>query len=166
MFRQAEVEIFSDVLHRGIGPEDNRIVCDPVRLSVNFRSHFGLIDPVTRVVRGGQARGLADGAVDVDRFSAGATDQMVVVVADAVLESRRGPGRLNPPDEASGNQNAKRIVHRLERDGADLGPRGRGHGGGREVRLARDDPKDSKPLGGHLDAAFTKERGGVRRHGQ
>lgn len=46
MFRQAEVEIFSDVRQRGIGPEDNRILCDPAQLSVNFRSHSGLTGPL------------------------------------------------------------------------------------------------------------------------
>ncbi|HEV2280127.1 MAG TPA: UvrD-helicase domain-containing protein [Acidobacteriaceae bacterium] len=46
MFRQAEVEIFSDVRDRGIGPHDNRIACNPVQLSVNFRSHSGLTTPL------------------------------------------------------------------------------------------------------------------------
>ncbi|HLJ79563.1 MAG TPA: UvrD-helicase domain-containing protein [Acidobacteriaceae bacterium] len=46
MFRQAEVEIFRDVRGRGIGPSDNRIHCDSVQLSVNFRSHSGLTTPL------------------------------------------------------------------------------------------------------------------------
>lgn len=46
MFRQAEVEIFSDVRARGIGPKDNRIACETVQLKVNFRSHSGLTGPL------------------------------------------------------------------------------------------------------------------------
>ena len=46
MFRQAEVDIFSDVRSHGIGPGDNRIHCHPVKLSVNFRSHSGLTTPI------------------------------------------------------------------------------------------------------------------------
>lgn len=46
MFRQAEVDIFSDVRTHGIGPADNRITCSPVELSVNFRSHSGLTTPI------------------------------------------------------------------------------------------------------------------------
>ncbi|HTV82051.1 MAG TPA: UvrD-helicase domain-containing protein [Acidobacteriaceae bacterium] len=46
MFRQAEVELFTHVRDHGIGPEDNRIPCRPVQLSVNFRSHGGLTDPL------------------------------------------------------------------------------------------------------------------------
>ena len=42
MFRQAEVELFTHAWTHGLGPEDARIVCDPVSLSVNFRSHAGL----------------------------------------------------------------------------------------------------------------------------
>ena len=48
MFRQAEVEIFGDVRERGIGPDDNRVVCDPVQLSVSFRSHSGLTEPLNQ----------------------------------------------------------------------------------------------------------------------
>ncbi len=46
MFRQAEVELFTHVRDHGIGPEESRIHCRPVQLSVNFRSHAGLTDPL------------------------------------------------------------------------------------------------------------------------
>lgn len=52
MFRQAEVELFAQVRERGIGPQDastGRIRCEPVQLSVNFRSHAGLTDPLNRI---------------------------------------------------------------------------------------------------------------------
>src|SRR6266852_1527114 len=83
--------------------------------------HLRFIDLVTRGVGGGQARGVADGAVDVDRFSAGATNQMVVVVTDSSLVKGRRPRRLDAPDEALLGQDPESVVHRLTRDGADLG---------------------------------------------
>lgn len=52
MFRQAEVELFAHVAAHGIGPlhepEAPRIPCDPVTLSVNFRSHAGLTENLNR----------------------------------------------------------------------------------------------------------------------
>lgn len=44
MFRQAEVELFTDVRDRGIGDEPHCVRCEPVQLAVNFRSHAGLTD--------------------------------------------------------------------------------------------------------------------------
>ena len=46
LFRQAEVGLFTQVREHGIGPEGNRFRCDPVQLSVNFRSHAGLTEPI------------------------------------------------------------------------------------------------------------------------
>jgi ATP-dependent exoDNAse (exonuclease V) beta subunit len=46
MFRQAEVELFTHVRDHGIGEQPNCIRCEPVQLSVNFRSHAGLTDPL------------------------------------------------------------------------------------------------------------------------
>ncbi len=49
MFRQAEVELFTQVREQGIGPEAGRLRCRPVQLSVNFRSHAGLTEPLNGV---------------------------------------------------------------------------------------------------------------------
>jgi len=87
---------------------------------------------------------------------------MVVVVADPILEASRCPGGLNAPDESFGDQKAKGVVHRLERDGTDLGPGDLGHAVGRNVGLTCDGPQDSQSLSRYLDAALTKE---VRRIG-
>jgi hypothetical protein len=89
---------------------------------------------------------------------------MVVVVADPILESGRRSGGPNAPDQALGDQNAEGVVHRLERDGTDLGPDDLGHGVGRDVGLTRYRPQDSQSLGRHLDAALPKEVGRVGGH--
>lgn len=63
MFRQAEVELFTHVRNYGIGDEPNCIRCEPVQLSVNFRSHAGLTDPLngmfTRICAGDPPPGSA-----------------------------------------------------------------------------------------------------------
>ena len=46
MFRQAEVELFTHAWTHGLGCHDARISCDPVSLSVNFRSHAGVTAPL------------------------------------------------------------------------------------------------------------------------
>ena len=125
---------------------------------------LGLVDLVAAIVDGRETRRGADRAVDVDHAAADSTDQMVVVVADAILEARRRPGGLNAPDQALGDQQAQGVVHRLQRDGADLGPDDLGHGVGRDVRLTRDRPQDRQSLGRDLDAAFTKESCRIGRH--
>jgi len=56
MFRQAEVELFTHVRNHGIGSGPNSLRCEPVQLSVNFRSHAGLTRPLngmfTRICAG------------------------------------------------------------------------------------------------------------------
>jgi ATP-dependent helicase/nuclease subunit A len=46
MFRQAEVELFTHVWNHGLGPDDARIPCGQLKLSVNFRSHAGVTEPL------------------------------------------------------------------------------------------------------------------------
>ena len=87
---------------------------------------------------------------------------MVMVVADAILEASRRSGGLNAPDEAFGDQEAESVVHRLERDGADLGPDDLGHAVGGDVRLPRDRPQDRQSLGRDLNPVLTKEVGRIR----
>jgi hypothetical protein len=121
--------------------------------------HLGLVDLEAAVVIRGETRGGADSAVDVDHAAALATDQVVVVVADAILETRRRSGGLNTPDEAFADQNAERVVHRLKRDGPDVGPDNRGHGVGGGMGLTRHGPQDSESLGRDLNPALTKTLG-------
>ncbi|MGB6608352.1 MAG: 3'-5' exonuclease, partial [Acidobacteriaceae bacterium] len=49
LFRQAEVELFTHVRDHGIGPAGTPVRCQPVQLSVNFRSHAGLTDPLNAI---------------------------------------------------------------------------------------------------------------------
>jgi hypothetical protein len=101
---------------------------------------------------------MADRAVDVDDTAAASTNQVVVIVADAIFEARGRAGRLDAPDQPLGYQQAQRIVDRLQGDGTDLGPDDLGDRIGRDVGLAGNRPQDGQPLGRHLNAPFAKQR--------
>jgi hypothetical protein len=89
---------------------------------------------------------------------------MMVVVPDPILEASRRPGGLNAPDETLGNQDAERVVHRLERDDTDFDPDDLGHAVGRDVRPTRDRPQYGQPLGRELNTALAKQISRVSGH--
>jgi hypothetical protein len=91
-------------------------------------------------------------------------DQVVMVVTDAILVARRRPCRLDAPDEAFGHEHSERVVHRLERDRADLRPGDVGDLVCRDVRPSRDRAHDRQSLRRHLDTVSPKEIDRVARH--
>jgi hypothetical protein len=125
---------------------------------------FGFVDLVAHVVRRRQAGSRAHRAVDVDHTAADPTDQMVVVVPDPGFEASRRTGWLNTPDDPFNDQDAEGVVHRLERDRTDLRPDGLGYAIRGDMRLTRDRPQHSQPLGRNLKAVSTKELRGVSHH--
>ena len=125
---------------------------------------LGLVDLVAATVVRREARRCADRAIDVDHAAAVSTDQVMVVVADAIFEASRRPGGLDSPDKPFGDQQGQTVVDRLQRDGPDLGPDGLGHGVGRDVRLTRNRPQHRQALGRHLDATFTEQGRRFGRH--
>jgi hypothetical protein len=127
---------------------------------------LGLVYLVAGIIDRREARCRADGAVDVHHAPAGSADQVVMVVADAVFESRRRSRGLNAPEQTRGDQHAQGVVHRLQRDRANLRPDGLGHGVGRDVRLSSHRAQHRQPLGRHLNAAFSKKPRRVGHHGK
>lgn len=115
---------------------------------------FRFIDLVPRAGDGSQARRLATGAVHVDQSPASATDKMVVVVPDPILVEGRRPCGLDPPDKALPGQDAKGVVYRLSRDGADLSANGLGEVVRRGVGPSRHCPQHRQALGRDLDTMF------------
>ncbi len=91
---------------------------------------------------------------------------MVMVVSDPILEACGRPRRLNAPDDAFGDQEGERVVHRLERDGADFGPDSFGNAFRCNVRLIRHDSQDRQSLGRDLNTALTKQVSRVGCHDQ
>lgn len=60
------------------------------------------------------------GAVDISDGTALATDDMVVIVADAQLEQRGRAGRLDPPGQPDVRQGPQDVVDRLGRHPSEL----------------------------------------------
>jgi len=148
---------------RRIGVRGRLILRDAIRTPPPVRD-LGLVYFIALVVGRRQTGRGADRAVDVHHAAANTANQVVVVVADPILEPGRRPGGLDAPDEAFGHQKTQGVVHRLERDGPDLGADELGHGVGRAVRLTRHGAQDSQSLGRDLNAVLAKEVGRVGCH--
>src|SRR5262249_59552588 len=68
------------------------------------------------------------------------------------------------PEESPLDQHPEGVVHRLSRDGADLGANVLGDVVGRAVGPTRHRPQHGQALGRDLDTTFAKEVGGVTQH--
>ena len=82
---------------------------------------------------------------------------MVVVVADPILETGRGSSGLNATDKTRADEDAQRVVHRLERDGADFGPDGLANRVGGNVWLTGNRSQNRQSLRRDLNTVLTKE---------
>lgn len=120
---------------------------------------FRLVDPETGVGGGGEAGCVADSTIDVHGFSAGAADEMVVIVTDPGFVKRGGSGWLDAADEALLRQDPDTIVNSLPGNGADLGADVLGQCIRRDVWPARHGAQHRKALGGHGDTVFAEEIG-------
>ncbi|HSY02410.1 MAG TPA: UvrD-helicase domain-containing protein [Acidobacteriaceae bacterium] len=116
MFRQAEVELFTQVRDHGLGPADNRIPCEPVQLSVNFRSHVGITAPLNEFFQAICASPAPPGSAAVAFAPATASDpaprpQAVHVYPQLIPNSK--PTRAECHDAR--NQEARDVLQILQR---------------------------------------------------
>jgi hypothetical protein len=86
---------------------------------------------------------------------------VVVVVADPVLVERRRPRRLDAADDSLLGQNPQRVVHRLPRDGADLGANVLGYFVRRRVGPSGHRSQNGQSLGRDLDTVPAKKVGWI-----
>src|SRR5690606_888251 len=126
---------------------------------------FSFVDAVAGVGGGGQARGVAGGAIDVDGLAAGAADEVMVVVADAIFVKRGGTSGLDAADEALVGEKVEGVVDGLPGDDADFGADAFGDFVGGAVGPVRHGAKHGKTLGRDLDAVVAQEVGRVGNHG-
>lgn len=126
--------------------------------------HLGLVDLESRVGGGDQARRRTDCAVDIDHPAAGATDQVVVVVAGAAFVPCRRPGRVDAPNQTLFGENAEGVVHRLAGNGADLLPDGRDDVVRGAVRSTRHCRQNGKALSSDLNTVSSEENGRIVVH--
>ena len=82
---------------------------------------LGLVDREALLVRGGQARGRAHGAVDIGDGAARPAYDVVVVVPDPRLIPRQVARRLKPPDQTRRGQRPQHVVHGLLGDLTEVG---------------------------------------------
>lgn len=135
-----------------------------VRLTVRAsppEDHFSLVDAEPVVVGCLQAWPGTHRTVDIDRDTAGATDQMVVVVIDAIFVASGRTCGLDPANEASIGQGSEGVVDGLPRDRPDLGSHERFDVVGGAMRRARHRSEDRQPLCRHLDSTCTKQLGWI-----
>ena len=86
-----------------------------------------------------------------------------MVVADPVLVARRRPGGLDAPQQALVGERGEGVVHRLARDGADLGADDPVDLVGGAVRPLGHGPQHGQPLRGDLQAVAAQALGFVDR---
>lgn len=122
--------------------------------------HFGFVDLEAVVVMRLEARGAADGAADVLGLTAGAADEVMMVVADAVFVTRRGVGWLDAPDDAFVREDVQDVVDRLAGNRAQQGARTDGDFVGGGVRMMRDGPQHRQTL--RRDGQVVLAKGGFR----
>ena len=118
---------------------------------------FGFVNFESVIVVRGEAGDLTDGAVDVEHGATGATDEMVVVVADTVLVASCRTSWLDPPDEVLVDEDAERVVDRLARDCPELRSDLVAEFVGGGVWAVGDDSQDCQPLSGHLHSVLAQE---------
>ena len=122
--------------------------------------HLGLVDAEAMVVVRVQARGRADGAIDVLGLAAAATDEVVVVVADAVLVAGGRVGWLDAADDALVGEDVQDVVDRLAGDCPDFPADGFGEVVGRRVGVVGDRPQHRQTL--RRDGKVMLTKGGLR----
>ena len=118
-----------------------------------------LIDLKTGVTGCVQAGCRTDGAIDIIGFSAGAADQMVMVVPDPIFIKGGRTRGLNAADETLFDQHSKGIVNRLLRNGPNVGADVLGDRVHRAVRPVRDGLQHGQALGRDGDAILAEQVG-------
>ena len=116
------------------------------------------------IVVGGETRGLTDSAVDVDHDAAGATDEVMVIVADSILVARRRSRGLDSAGQPPADQRSQGVVHRLPGNRSDAPSHVVGELVRGGMRVGRHRPQHGEPLGGDLQPVPPQEPLGVLVH--
>ena len=109
---------------------------------------------------------MADSAVNIGNVSAVTTDHVVVVVADSRLVESGGADRLDAPYETHLGERVQCVVHRLARDGADLGTSNFVHGISGGMRVGINGAEYGESLRRDMDTVRAEQLLGGRHHGE
>ena len=126
---------------------------------------LGLVDEETMVVVCGEARGRADGAIDVIHQITPSANEMVMIVSNPVLVAGNRSCGLYPTQEVLLDEDPKCVVHGLTGDRSQLVANGLGDVLSGGVRVASQGFHHGDALSGDLEALisqFVGEVDGVR----
>ena len=126
---------------------------------------LGLIKKETMVVVCGEARGRADGAIDVIHQITPSANEMVMIVSNPVLVAGNRSCGLYPTQEVLLDEDPKCVVHGLTGDRSQLVANGLGDVLSGGVRVASQGFHHGDALSGDLEALisqFVSEVDGVR----
>ena len=125
---------------------------------------LGFVDHVAGIVGGRQARSRTDCAVHVDHLLTRSADEMVMVIVHSIFVASRGSDGLNSSKKTIVDQHAKGVVHRLARNGPDVGLCDFSDFVSGHVRLTCNRAKHRNALSRRLDTAFAKLINGADAH--
>lgn len=126
---------------------------------------LGLVKKETVVVVGGEARGRADGAIDVVHQITPSANEMVMIVSNPVLVAGNRSCGLYPTQEVLLDEDPKCVVHGLTGDRSQLVANGLGYVLSGDVWVASQGFHHGDALSGDLEALisqFVREVDGVR----
>lgn len=81
---------------------------------------FGFIDFEAMIITGFEAWRGTDSAIDVEDQATASTHQVMVIVADSILEPSGRASGLDSPDETLVGEGTEGVIDRLPRDRTDL----------------------------------------------
>jgi hypothetical protein len=108
---------------------------------------------------------VANGAVNVGRFSTYSTDYMVVIVTDSILIAGWRSSGLDASDETLLGQDFQGVVYRLSRNGTDFGTNITGDIFRSAVGATRYNSQHRQALGRDLNAVSAKNVIWIVTHG-
>jgi len=131
------------------------------------KNNFGFVNHKAVVGDGFQARRLPGRAVNVYRGVALPADEVMVVVADAVLVEGRTTRGFDSADESGGDERVEVVVHGLAGKGSEPVPGGhRDELGGLVLPFVANDVEHGQPRGGDPQPRRLQTRFNVSVHSQ
>ena len=110
-------------------------------------NHFGFINYETVMRMGREAGGRPDRTADVFSLTAGAADEVVMIIADTVFVERGGLGRLDATNDALISKHVQDVIDGLAGDRTEFSADLLGEYVGRRVRVAGHGPENGNALG-------------------
>jgi len=124
----------------------------------------GLVDVIAVIVGRRETRRRAHRTVDVDDASALSTDEVMMIVIDAVFVASGRSDGLNATKKTVVDQHSESVVDRLTRNATNIGLGNVGDFVGCHVRSARDSSHHGQTLGSYLNPVLSELINGRNSH--